>query len=84
VSAPKYSLSEWLASSTDAATVTPVAAHPQPPDQIPQSPNNRNNKERKQRIRQGVHRGALPFFFWGIHQGEECSFARDIFVSRDK
>ena len=38
VSAPKYKPSELAASSTDAATVTPVAAHPQPPDQIPQSP----------------------------------------------
>ena len=38
VSAPKYKPSELAASSTGAATVTPVAAHPQPPDQIPQSP----------------------------------------------
>jgi len=37
VSAPKYKASE-LASSTGGATVTPVAAHPQPPDQNPQSP----------------------------------------------
>src|SRR5258706_318384 len=38
VSAPKYKPSEVAASSTGAATVTPVAAHPQPPDQVPQSP----------------------------------------------
>jgi len=38
VSAPKYKPSELAASSTNAATVTPVAAHPQPPDQNPQSP----------------------------------------------
>src|SRR6202048_3463624 len=38
VSAPKYKPSELAASSTGAAAVTPVAAHPQPPDQIPQSP----------------------------------------------
>src|SRR6266478_7559882 len=38
VSAPKYKPSELAASSTGAATVTPVAAHPQPPDQVPQSP----------------------------------------------
>ena len=38
VSAPKYKPSELAASSADAATVTPVTEHPQPPDQIPQSP----------------------------------------------
>jgi uncharacterized coiled-coil protein SlyX len=38
VSAPKYKPSELAVSSTNAATVTPVAAHPQPPDQNPQSP----------------------------------------------
>src|SRR5713226_2927843 len=38
VSAPKYKPSELAASSTGAATIPPVAAHPQPPDQIPQSP----------------------------------------------
>src|SRR5882762_4531246 len=38
VSAPKYKPSELAASSTGAATVTPVTEHPQPPDQIPQSP----------------------------------------------
>src|SRR5713226_6027971 len=38
VSAPKYKPSELAASSTNAATVTPVAAHQQPPDQNPQSP----------------------------------------------
>src|SRR6266436_2863736 len=38
VSAPKYKPSELAVSSTGAATVTPVAAHPQPPDQVPQSP----------------------------------------------
>ena len=37
VSAPKYKASE-LASSTGGAIVTPVAAHPQAPDQNPQSP----------------------------------------------
>jgi uncharacterized coiled-coil protein SlyX len=37
VSAPKYKPSELAASSTNAATVTPVAAH-QPPDQNPQNP----------------------------------------------
>jgi uncharacterized coiled-coil protein SlyX len=36
VSAPKYKPSELAA--TGAVTVTPVAAHPQPPDQNPQSP----------------------------------------------
>ena len=40
VSAPKYKPSELaVSSSTNAATVTPVAAHPQTPDQNPQSPN---------------------------------------------
>jgi len=38
VSAPKYKPSELAASSAGAATVTPVAAHSQPPDQNPQSP----------------------------------------------
>ena len=38
VSAPKYKPSELAATSTGAAAVTPVAAHPQPPDQNPQSP----------------------------------------------
>lgn len=39
VSAPKYKPSELAASSTGAATITPVAEHPQqPPDQNPQIP----------------------------------------------
>jgi hypothetical protein len=38
VSAPKYKASELAAGGTGEATVTPVAAHPQPPDQNPQSP----------------------------------------------
>ena len=38
VSAPKYKASELAAGSTGAATITPVAAHPQSPDQNPQSP----------------------------------------------
>ncbi len=38
VSAPKYKASELAAGSTGAATVTPVAAHPQPPEQNPPSP----------------------------------------------
>ena len=38
VSAPKYKASELAATSTGAATITPVAAHPQLPDQNPQSP----------------------------------------------
>jgi hypothetical protein len=38
VSAPKYKPSELAASSANAATVTPVAAHQQQPDQNPQSP----------------------------------------------
>jgi uncharacterized coiled-coil protein SlyX len=38
VSAPKYKPSELAVSSTNTATVTPVAAHPQAPDQNPQSP----------------------------------------------
>jgi hypothetical protein len=38
VSAPKYKPSDLAAGSTGAATVTPVAAHPQSPDQNPQSP----------------------------------------------
>src|SRR5713101_4564232 len=38
VSAPKYKPSELAAGSTGTATVTPVAAHPQSPDQNPQSP----------------------------------------------
>ena len=38
VSAPKYKASELAATSTGAATITPVAAHPQPLDRNPQSP----------------------------------------------
>jgi hypothetical protein len=39
VSAPKYKPSELAVSgSANAATVTPVAEHPQPPDQNPQTP----------------------------------------------
>jgi len=38
VSAPKYKPSELASNSTGAAVVTPVAAHPQPPDQNPQIP----------------------------------------------
>ena len=38
ISAPKYKPSELAASSTGAATITPVAAHTQPPDQNPQTP----------------------------------------------
>jgi hypothetical protein len=38
VSAPKYKPSELTAGSTGAATITPVAAHPQSPEQNPQSP----------------------------------------------
>ncbi len=38
VSAPKYKASELAAGSTGAASITPVAAHPQSPDQDPQSP----------------------------------------------
>src|SRR6266852_9306 len=38
ISAPKYKPSELAASGAAAATVTPVAAHPQPPDQNPQIP----------------------------------------------
>jgi hypothetical protein len=38
VSAPKYKPSELAVSSTTPATITPVAEHPQPPDQNPQSP----------------------------------------------
>jgi outer membrane murein-binding lipoprotein Lpp len=38
VSAPKYKPSELAAGSTGVAAVTPVAAHPQLPDQNPQSP----------------------------------------------
>jgi hypothetical protein len=38
VSAPKYKASELAAGGTEAGTVTPVAAHPQAPDQNPQSP----------------------------------------------
>jgi hypothetical protein len=38
VSAPKYKASELAAGSTGAANLTPVAAHPQAPDQNPQSP----------------------------------------------
>jgi uncharacterized coiled-coil protein SlyX len=38
VSAPKYKPSELAASSSGAATIKPVAAHPQSPDQNPPSP----------------------------------------------
>jgi hypothetical protein len=38
VSAPKYKPSELAAGSTGAPTITPVAAHPQSPDQNPPSP----------------------------------------------
>jgi DNA repair exonuclease SbcCD ATPase subunit len=38
VSAPKYKPSELAASGASAATVTPVSAHSQPPDQNPPSP----------------------------------------------
>ncbi len=38
VSAPKYKPSELAVSDTSAAAVTPVAAHPQPPDQNQPSP----------------------------------------------
>lgn len=38
VSAPKYKASELAASSSGSATITPVAAHAQIPDQNPQSP----------------------------------------------
>jgi len=38
VSAPKYKASELAAGSTDTPSITPVAAHPQSPDQNPQSP----------------------------------------------
>jgi len=38
VSAPKYKASELAAGSAGAANLTPVAAHPQEPDQNPQSP----------------------------------------------
>jgi hypothetical protein len=38
VSAPKYKASELAVNNTGTATVTPVAAHPQAPDQNPQSP----------------------------------------------
>jgi DNA repair exonuclease SbcCD ATPase subunit len=38
VSAPKYKASELAAGSTGAASITPVAAHPQSPDQNPPSP----------------------------------------------
>jgi hypothetical protein len=38
VSAPKYKPSELASSSTGAAVVTPVAAHPQQPDENPQIP----------------------------------------------
>jgi len=41
ISAPKYRPSELAASDTSAATVTPVAEHPQqqaPPDQNPEIP----------------------------------------------
>ena len=38
VSAPKYRASELAVSSSGSATITPVAAHPQAPDQNPQNP----------------------------------------------
>jgi hypothetical protein len=38
VSAPKYKPSELAAGSTGAPTITPVAEHPQPPDQNPEIP----------------------------------------------
>jgi hypothetical protein len=38
VSAPKYKASELAAGSTGTPAITPVAAHPEPPDQNPQSP----------------------------------------------
>ena len=38
VSAPKYKASELAATSTGTAVITPVSAHPQPPEQNPQSP----------------------------------------------
>jgi uncharacterized coiled-coil protein SlyX len=38
VSAPKYKASELAAGSTGSPAITPVAAHPQSPDQNPQSP----------------------------------------------
>jgi len=38
VSAPKYKASELAADSAGAASLTPVAAHPQSPEQNPQSP----------------------------------------------
>jgi hypothetical protein len=38
VSAPKYKPSELAVSSTGPATITPVAEHPQPPDQNPEIP----------------------------------------------
>jgi hypothetical protein len=38
VSAPKYKPSELAASSATTGTVTPVAEHPQPPEQNPEIP----------------------------------------------
>jgi uncharacterized coiled-coil protein SlyX len=38
VSAPKYKASELASGSTGTPSLTPVAAHPPPPDQNPQSP----------------------------------------------
>jgi len=38
VSAPRYKPSELSSGNTGAATITPVSAHPEPPDQNPQSP----------------------------------------------
>jgi hypothetical protein len=38
VSAPKYKASELAEGSAGTPAITPVAAHPQPPDQNPQSP----------------------------------------------
>jgi outer membrane murein-binding lipoprotein Lpp len=38
VSAPRYKASELAAGSTGTPAITPVAAHPQPPDQNPESP----------------------------------------------
>jgi hypothetical protein len=47
ISAPKYKPSELAASGTSAATVTPVAEHPQaaPPDQNPELPKQPNQPE---------------------------------------
>jgi len=47
ISAPKYKPSELAASGATAATVTPVAEHPQPapPDQNPEIPKQPNRPE---------------------------------------